>query len=180
MGCLWRRLQRPWVSSPIRQELTCALSFRRRGCAGKQSWCACSSIAWHGWGTDGPSRGRIKKDPQSGSFKVGSCLFPAVMKQATKNRCLQMPPVRHPEPEVQVGKSNLSLGSSDARRSRSIGDVSSPCSMSIGSRKYKNRQICRRSHFNVCSGALCTQMPLSHSGEALKEGGCLTLGLRPA
>ena len=62
--------------------------------------------------------------------------------------CLQMPPARHPEPGVQVGEGNLSLGSSDARRSRSIGDVPSPCSMSIGSRKYKNRQICRRGYFN--------------------------------
>ena len=52
-------------------------------------------------------------------------------------RCLRMPPDRHPEPGVQVGKVNQASGSSDARRSHQPGDVPSPCSMSIGSRKYK-------------------------------------------
>ena len=52
-----------------------------------------------------------------------------------RNRCLQMPPGRHPEPGVQGGEGNLTLGSSDARRSRSSGNVPSPGSKSIGSRK---------------------------------------------
>ena len=51
------------------------------------------------------------------------------------------PPGRQPEPGVQVGESNLALGSSDARRSRLLGNVSSPCSMSIGSRQYKARGL---------------------------------------
>ena len=55
-------------------------------------------------------------------------------------RCLRMPPDRHPEPGVQVGKVNQASGSSDARRSHQPGDVPSPCSMSIGSRKYKARR----------------------------------------
>ena len=57
-----------------------------------------------------------------------------------------MPPDRHPEPGVQVGEGSLTLGSSDARRSRSSGDVPSPCSVSIGSRKYKARQHRRPLH----------------------------------
>ena len=61
-------------------------------------------------------------------------------------RCLRMPPDRHPEPGVQVGEGSLTLGSSDARRSRSSGDVPSPCSVSIGSRKYKARQHRRPLH----------------------------------
>ena len=61
-------------------------------------------------------------------------------------RCLRMPPNRHPEPGVQVGEGSLTLGSSDARRSRSSGDVPSPCSVSIGSRKYKARQHRRPLH----------------------------------
>jgi hypothetical protein len=54
-------------------------------------------------------------------------------------RCLQVPPDRHPEPGVQVGEVNLTSGSSDARCSHLSGNVPSPCSMSIGSRKYKAR-----------------------------------------
>ena len=41
-------------------------------------------------------------------------------------RCLQMPPDRHPEPGVQVGEGSLALGSSDARRSRSLGRYTKP------------------------------------------------------
>ena len=50
-------------------------------------------------------------------------------------------PSSQPEPGVQVGESNLTLGSSNARRSRLLGNVSSPCSMSIGSRQYKARRV---------------------------------------
>lgn len=77
------------------------------------------------------------------------------------SRCLQVPPDRHPEPGVQVGKSNLTLGSSDARRSRSSGDVSSPCSVSIGSRKYKTRQHRRRAYCNCATGALVADEGIS-------------------
>ena len=58
-------------------------------------------------------------------------------REVYRMRCLRMPPDRHPEPGVQVGKVNQASGSSDARRSHQPGDVPSPCSMSIGSRKYK-------------------------------------------
>jgi hypothetical protein len=54
------------------------------------------------------------------------------------------PQDRHPEPGVQVGEVRSTLGSSDARRSRSSTDVPSPSSMSIGSRKYKAPRTCRR------------------------------------
>jgi hypothetical protein len=47
---------------------------------------------------------------------------------------------------VQVGEVKLTLGSSDARRSRSLADVPSPGSKSIGSRKYKVQRICRHLH----------------------------------
>src|SRR5574344_440629 len=62
-------------------------------------------------------------------------------------------PGRQPEPGVQVGEGSLALGSSDARRSRSPGNVPSPCSMSIGSRQYKARQNCRRRDFSKPAGA---------------------------
>ena len=39
----------------------------------------------------------------------------APARRAGKIRCLRMPPDRHPEPGVQVGKGSLALGSSDAR-----------------------------------------------------------------
>ena len=71
-----------------------------------------------------------------------------------------MPPDRHPEPGVQVGEGSLTLGSSDARRSRSSGDVPSPCSVSIGSRKYKARQHRRPLHCRRLAIALQEDRPV--------------------
>ena len=83
-----------------------------------------------------------------------------------------MPPNRHPEPGVQVGEGSLTLGSSDARRSRSSGDVPSPCSVSIGSRKYKARQHRRPLHCRRLAIALQEdrQYRGGHSGQV--AGAC--------
>jgi len=43
-----------------------------------------------------------------------------------KGKVSAAPPDPHPEPGVQVGEGSLELGSSDARRSRSPGNVPSP------------------------------------------------------
>ena len=83
-----------------------------------------------------------------------------------------MPPDRHPEPGVQVGEGSLTLGSSDARRSRSSGDVPSPCSVSIGSRKYKARQHRRPLHCRRLAIALQADrtVPWRRSGQV--AGAC--------
>lgn len=107
--------------------------------------------------TDAMTKVRKTKCPLSGHFSVQHwCISKSTLlmdisinkiNSSSDVRCLQTPPDRHPEPGVQGGEGSLTLGSSDARRSRSSGNLPSPSSGSIGSRKYKVRQVCRQLYF---------------------------------
>src|SRR6516225_2030172 len=58
---------------------------------------------------------------------------------------------------VQVGEVIPASGSSDARRSHQPDYVPSPCSSSIGSRKYRTLANRRTSPFYACAGARAKQ-----------------------
>jgi len=78
-----------------------------------------------------------------------------------------MPPDRHPEPGVQVGKVNQASGSSDARRSHQPVDVPSPCSMSIGSRKYKARWRLRLQRWSNSKRYKTRMIEIEQAGRSL-------------
>lgn len=118
-----------------------------------------------------PGNGRVTVSRAEKCAKSAACgsgvgggaeRWPRATARECARGCLQIPPDPHPEPGVQVGKGSLTLGSSNARRSRSPSDVPSPGSRSIGSRKYKARQICRRPHCSATARVWRTTQQILH------------------